>query len=60
MVQQFNKRPTNGRTTKKKYEVVAPNIGRTVFNHLGFSSEFAHLSMAFATLQTHKSIAEEE
>jgi len=52
MVQQFNKRPTNGRTMKKKYEVVAPNIGRTVFNRLGFSSEFANLSMAFATLQT--------
>jgi len=58
MVQQFNNRPTNGRTTKKKYEVVAPNIRRTVFNRLDFSSEFAYLPIAFATVQTQKLIAE--
>jgi len=42
---------------KKKYEVVAPNIRRTVFNRLDFSSEFAYLSIAFATIQTQKIIA---
>jgi hypothetical protein len=56
MDQQFNRRPTNGRTMKKKYEVVAPNIRRTLFNRLDFSSEFAYLSIAFATIQTQKSI----
>jgi hypothetical protein len=56
MDQQFNRRPTNGRTMKKKYEVVAPNIRRTVFNRLDFSSEFAYLSIGFATIQTQKSI----
>jgi hypothetical protein len=56
MDQQFNRRPTNGRTMKKKYEVVAPNIRRTLFNRLDFSSEFAYLSIPFATIQTQKSI----
>jgi len=51
LVQQFNNRPTNGRTMKKKYEVVAPNIRRTVFNRLDFSSEFAYPSIAFATIR---------
>lgn len=40
-----------------KYELVAPNIRRTVFNHLEFSNEFASLLMAFATLQTQEIIA---
>ena len=42
---------------KKKYEVVAPNIRRTVFNRFDFSSEFAYRSIAFATIQTQKVIA---
>jgi len=37
-----------------KYELVAPNIRRTVFNRLNFSNEFASLSIAFATIQTQK------
>lgn len=37
-----------------KYERVAPNIRRTVFNRLSFSNEFASLSIAFATIQTQK------
>lgn len=41
-----------------KYEFVAPNIRRTVFNHLEFSNEFACLLMAFATLKTHEIFAQ--
>jgi hypothetical protein len=40
-----------------KYEVVAPNIRRTVFTGLSFSNEFASLSIVFATIQTQKMIA---
>jgi len=39
------------------YEVVAPNIRRTVFNHHEFSNEFAYLWIAFATIKTQKLIA---
>jgi len=31
LVQVFYSRPTNGRTMKIKYELVAPNIRRSVF-----------------------------
>jgi hypothetical protein len=53
----FFTRATNGRTMKMKYEFVAPNIRRTVFNEVEFSNEFACLSIAFATLKTQKIIA---
>ena len=54
MVHVFYIRATNGRTMKKTYEVVAPNVGRTVFNLSIFPNEFECLSIAFATIQTHK------
>lgn len=57
MVQVFYARATNGRTMKKKYERVAPNIRRTVFNPLNFTNEFACRSISFATLKTQKMIA---
>ena len=57
MVHVFYVRATNGRTMKKKYELVAPNIGRTVFDVSIFLNEFECLSIAFATIQTHKIIA---
>jgi len=42
---------------KMKYELVAPNIRRTLFNGLNFSNEIACRSIAFATIQTQKIIA---
>ena len=45
---------------KIKYEVVAPNIRRTVFPAVRFSSEFEFLTIAFATLQTQKLTARYE
>ena len=41
-------RPTNCRTTKIKYEVVAPNIRRTVFHHSNLLKKFVTLSATFA------------
>jgi len=40
---------------KNRYEVVAPNIRRTVFEGLEFSNKLKCLSIAFATIQTYKS-----
>jgi hypothetical protein len=57
VVHVFFVRATNGRTMKKKYERVAPNIRRTVFNPLNFSNEFAYLPITLATIQTQKIIA---
>lgn len=54
MVHVFFIRATNGRTMKKKYELVAPNVGRTVFDLSIFPNEFECLSIAFATIKTHK------
>jgi hypothetical protein len=57
MVHVFYIRATNGRTMKKKYELVAPNVGRTVFKLSIFPNEFECLSIALATIQTHEIIS---
>lgn len=49
------KRATNCRTTENKYELVAPNIRRSVFGvlrALEFSKEFERLSTMLGTLKT--------
>ena len=60
LVHVFFFRATNCGTIKNKYEVLAPNIRRTVFQHSNFLNEFESLSTASATIQTHNQRASNE